>query len=221
MSDSTGRQRPSRGRIVLIVFAGVAALFIAFGVGLSSPWGGHRESSAEDMHGNPVQLDPGATPEPSASARADDGGRLVVDSVGLDVPLGSLSEVNGSVVPPGFRSAYWVRNIGVPVRDAESGTIYVVMHALRNGGTGPGNYLTDIENQRSRVANGAVVVVDGVKFTVTGSQLILKNKIAQSAAVWKSTPGRLVLITCLEHPDGSPSTDNLVVTARLASARAN
>jgi hypothetical protein len=140
--------------------------------------------------------------------------------VGLDVPLGSLSEVDGSIVPPGFRSAYRVRNLGVPVTSAKTGTVYVVMHALRNGGMGPGNYLTDIEHQRSRVANGAAVVVDGVRFTVTGSQLILKNRIAHAAAVWKSTPGRLVLITCLEHPDGSPSTDNLVVTARLASAEA-
>ncbi|WP_052226245.1 class F sortase [Microbacterium mangrovi] len=219
MSTSTDPQRSNRGRVILIVLAGLAAIFIAIGViGFVSQSSAPRGYTAKDMRGNTVQLDPGATPEPSASARPDDGGRLIVASVGLNVPLGSLSAVNGSIVPPGFTSAYWVRNVGVPLSAAKSGTVYVVMHALRNGGMGPGNYLTDIERQRSKVAEGAAVDVDGVKYTVTGSQLIRKNKIAQSASVWKNTPGRLVLITCLEHPDGSPSTDNLVVTAELASA---
>lgn len=218
MSSHIDHRPPKRRRLLVVVLAALAVALIAAGiVAWVSQTSAPHALAGKDMKGNAVQLDPGATPEPAASPRDDDGGRLVIESVGLDVPLGSLAEANGSIVPPGFTSAYWVRNLGVPVKKAASGTVYVVMHALRNGGTGPGNYITDIAHQRSKVDPGAVVEVDGVKYTVTGSQLIRKNRISRSAAVWKAVPGRLVLITCLEHADGSPSTDNVVVTAKLVS----
>ncbi|MCI0158355.1 class F sortase [Leifsonia shinshuensis] len=169
------------------------------------------------MHGNTVQLDPGVSPAPQAAARAVDnaGVRLVVQSVGLNVPLGAINEVDGQIVPPGFSSAYWVRNMGVSIQERASGTVYVVMHSLRNGGVGPGNYLADVAHGRSRLANGATVALDGIEYAVTGSQLIDKAQIAANTVVWANTPDRLILITCLEHANGTPSTQNLVITATL------
>jgi hypothetical protein len=60
------------------------------------------------------------------------------------------------------------------------------------------------------------VTVAGVAYTVTGSTLVDKDRIADDADVWATVPDRLLLITCLEHPDGSPSTQNLVITATRA-----
>ncbi|MDQ1131225.1 hypothetical protein [Microbacterium sp. SORGH_AS_0888] len=129
------------------------------------------------------------------------------------MPLGQLNEVDGQITPPGFTSAYQVRNRGVSPEDSAQGTVVVVMHSLRNGAIGPGNYLIDVDQQRSKLAPGAVVVVAGVAYAVTGSELISKDSIAGQSSVWSNTPNRLVLITCLQRPDGSPSTENLVITA--------
>lgn len=177
--------------------------------------------TAEDLRGNTVQLEPGPTPPPAevVAATPDDGGRLIVDSVGLDVPLGSMNEADGVIVPPGFTSAYWVRNRGVSTADAATGTVYVVMHALRGGAVGPGNYITDVENQQSKLGAGDAIDVDGTRYTVYESHLISKSELPGVQEVWADTPGRLVVITCLQHADGSPSTQNLVVTATLDPSR--
>ncbi|HEX4401972.1 MAG TPA: hypothetical protein VHZ98_11635 [Galbitalea sp.] len=91
---------------------------------------------------------------------------LNVPSVGLDVPLGALNAVDGEITPPGFTSAYWVRNLAVPASGGAARTVFVVMHSLR-GGVAPGNYLTNVQTQTSK----AIVKVAGIDYTVTGSQL--------------------------------------------------
>jgi hypothetical protein len=129
------------------------------------------------------------------------------------VPLGALNGVDGEITPPGFTSAYWVRNLGVPVSGGATGTVFIVMHSLRGGGEAPGNCLANVQTQTSRVKHGAIVEVAGVDYTVTGSELITKTTIFRDSTVWATTPNRLLLITCLEHANGSPSSDNLVITA--------
>lgn len=177
-------------------------------------------AAMRDMNGAPVALDPGAVAPPPASsdAVADTGSRLVVPSVGLDVPLGALDAVDGQITPPGFTSAYRVRNVGVPLADADHGTVYVVMHSLRGGGIGPGNYLTDVDTGRATVAQGATVSVAGVDYTVTGWQTVSKTALANDPGVWADAPGRLVLVTCLELPSGAPSVDNMVIVASRAGS---
>jgi len=172
--------------------------------------------TARDMHGDPVRLEAPVASAAEARATPSGSGRLRVPSVNLDVPLGALDAVRGRITPPGFRSAYLVRDLGVTPEHAASGTVVVVMHSLRGGGTAPGNALTDVDRGRSRVATGAAVRVAGVAYTVTGSTLVDKDRIAEDADVWGEVPDRLLLITCLEHPDGSPSTQNLVITAMRA-----
>jgi hypothetical protein len=201
---------------VLGVVAVIAsALIVGGGVGLWTTLNAPHAGSAVDMRGRTVTLDPGETPIPSASSHAveDTGSRLIVPSVHLDVPLGGLDAVDGQITPPGFTSAYQVRNFGVSPADGASGTVFIVMHSLRNGGVGPGNYITDVARQRSKLAPGAVIEAAGQRYTVTGSELVSKDQLAESADVWSNTPGRLLLITCLENADGSPSTQNLVIDA--------
>lgn len=188
--------------------AAVIALGIA-GLGMARYYGG-----PVDLRGNRVRADDVAPPAASSSAVpavGDD--RFVARSVGLSVPLGALNAVDGVIEPPGFTSAYWVRNEGVAPADSRRGTVFVVMHSLRDGAVGPGNYLIDVDRQRSRVALGAKIQVGGVAYKVTGSQKIDKPDIAHASAIWADTPGRLVVITCLQRPGGGPSLQNIVIEA--------
>ncbi|WP_437582534.1 class F sortase [Paramicrobacterium sp. CJ85] len=166
-----------------------------------------------DMNGKPVTFEAGAKPSPEASPTPDIGTEFEVPSVGLDIPLGALSAVNGEITPPGFTSAYWIRNVGVSPKDADTGTVYVVMHSLRDGAVGPGNYLIDVANERAAVDEGAKILVDGISFSVTSSRHVSKSELPNDAEIWADTTNRLVIITCLQRADGSPSTDNMVIIA--------
>src|SRR5579885_799440 len=71
-----------------------------------------QQKYPKDMAGNPVVVD---QPAQADQARVDAvpavaGMTLRVPSTGLNVPLGKLSEVDGVINPPGFASAYLVRN---------------------------------------------------------------------------------------------------------------
>jgi hypothetical protein len=146
------------------------------------------------------------------------GTRFRVPAVGLDVPLGLLSVVDGQLTPPGFTSVYEVRNLGTSLSEPGSGTVYLVTHSLRGGGRAPGNYLTDVADQKAAVTAGEEIDVGSVRYTVTGTQLITKRSIGAQNALWADTPGRLAVITCLEKPSGAPSTDNLVIYGTLVAA---
>lgn len=171
------------------------------------------QSGPVDLRGNRVQAEDVPSAAASASAVPDTGGQFVVKSVGLDVPLGALNAVDGTVEPPGFTSAYRIRNEGVSTTDSAKGTVFVVMHSLRDGGVGPGNYLIDVEHQKAKVSQGTKIQVDGVTYTVTGSQAVEKRDLSKSSTIWADTPNRLVVITCLQRPQGGPSLDNLVIQA--------
>jgi hypothetical protein len=166
-----------------------------------------------------ITASPTTTPTPSLTAvpapvpAPPIGDQFSVPAVGLKVPLRPLSAKDGQITPPGFQSAYWITNMGVPLSRGSQGTVFVVMHSVRGGGVGPGNYLTNVRAGTSTVANGSTIDVAGVSYHVTGWKTILKGGLATDAEVWANTPGRLVVITCLEHPNGSPSTDNMVITA--------
>lgn len=201
----------------MVVLAVIALLMMLCGIsGLR--WPQARESSTlRDLKGNRVVLDAGESAPPEASAVPDSGQRFVVESVGLDVPLGEVSAVRGQVTPPGFTSAYLVRNEGVGLRDASRGTVFVVMHSLRNGGVGPGNYLFDLSSGRPSVADGAEITVGSRTYRVSSSATIAKSRLAQAQDLWTNEPGRLVVITCLQRPAGGPSLANIILIAQLES----
>ncbi|MEX8034076.1 class F sortase [Microbacterium sp. 20-116] len=196
----------------LIVTAGIA-LGPFFAPPPASAGDGGPSAAQHDLAGNPVQLD-GPDPVPSASATPEGVGRFTAPSVGLDVPLGAMNVVDGVLQPPGFTSAYWVRNLGVSPDRADAGTVFVVMHSLRGGGVGPGNALIDVDAARARIAVGADISVADVHYRVDRTQVVDKTAIGSDADVWANTAGRLVVVTCLQRSDGLPSTENLVIEAR-------
>jgi hypothetical protein len=205
-----------RSVAVLAAVGAISVVLVVVGLsGLAVVRAGDS-ASLTDLNGAAVQLDPGATPAAGSSAVPDIGQRLVVASVGLDVPLGAMNAVDAQITPPTFTSAYLVRNMGVSIADRKSGTVFVVTHSLRHGGVAPGNYLIDVEAQTSRVKRGDQVSLAGVTYVVTGWRLIDKPAIHRTSRVWAAVPGRLQLITCLQHSDGTASTQNLVITATLA-----
>jgi hypothetical protein len=90
------------------------------------------------------------------------------------------------------------------------------MHSVRGGGTGPGDLLIDDVAERARIAPGAVIEVAGVDYAVGSSRAVPKGALPDDAAVWADTPGRLIVITCLQRADGSPSRDDMVIEATRA-----
>ncbi|WP_282848882.1 class F sortase [Microbacterium oxydans] len=177
-----------------------------------------------DLNGNTVQLDSGDASSVDAAvsdAVADVGSRFEVPSVGLDVPLGELNEVDGTITPPGFTSVYRVTNRGVDVTQASSGTVYVATHSLRGGGVAPGNYLIDVDDARPSIAAGETILVAGVHYVVDDSYAVDKSALPARSDVWADEPGRLVVITCLQNPQGTASTQNVVIEAHLATTPAS
>lgn len=166
-----------------------------------------------DMNGNQVRADQAVGSPELAAATPSGLGRFSAPSVGLDVPLGALNVVNGRIEPPGFTSAYWVSNLGVSIDNASSGTVFVTMHSLRNGGVGPGNFLIDVDGQKAKIAEGSTITVDGVRYTTTKSETVAAASIGQDSAIWANTPNRLVVITCMQQLQGGVSVENLVIEA--------
>ena len=213
---------PRATRRRALTAAAVVAASAAVVVGTLSAVGALPAADApRDLAGAPVQAD---VPVPadgdadgSAQPAVDSGlGRLRAPSVGLDVPLGAVDVVDGVVDPPGFTSAYRVRDLGVAPEDAASGTVFVVMHSVRGGGMGPGDLLIDDQAGSARIAPGAVIEVAGVDYAVGSSRAVAKGALPDDAAVWADTPGRLVVITCLQRADGTPSRDDMVIEATRA-----
>lgn len=207
------------------VLAVAAAALLAIGVVTLLPGAARTSVDADaprDMNGNAVQFDPGTMPSAEQEAAIDAAPygeeRFVVPAVGLDVPLAAMNVVDGAVTPPGFDTAYWVRNLGVSPDRAAEGTVYLAMHAMRNGAVGPGNYLIDIDAARARLTPATQIRVGELVYEVTGSVVVRKDQIGADTSVWTDEPGRLVVITCLQRPDGGLSVANVVITAELIEA---
>lgn len=198
---------------LLLVVAG--ALIAAFGSGgQAAPPAG----APTDLAGHPVQVDgasgPSATADPYSAAPWT-GPWLTASSVSLHVPLRTTAVSGGVLTPPGFTSAYRVTNLGVDLAHASAGTVFVVAHALRGGGVAPGNLVENIKKGTSSLGAGDTVKVGSLTYRVTGSHLDAKSSIGDDSTVWANTPGRLVLITCMERPSGAAPTSNLVIEATL------
>ena len=203
-----------------VLWVGVLLLGLLVAVGGTVAWvanqGPPPAVAGVDMRGHPVKVDPGTlNPTTAAAAKVEKGTgqRFVVPSVGLTVPLDSLLVVGGNITPPGFASAYLVRNLGTTLTRAATGTVYVVMHSIRGGGVGPGNYLQNSKTGATSLHTGDIITVGGVDYRMASSTLVLKTQLPADSNVWANIPGRLIVITCLENADGSPSTKNLIITA--------
>lgn len=219
-APGTAGRATSRWRIVALTALAVGLIAVGI-VGIirnvPGPVIPPGTTTTTDMAGNIVAADPGSGADPATLSQMavvpSTGERFAVPSVGLDVPLGSLKVVGGLVDPPGFTAAYWVRNEGVSPALATQGTVFVAMHSLRGGGVAPGNYLIDVAQGRATVAVGSKITVGPVTYRVTGTHVIAKPTLPFQDAIWANVPNRLVVITCLQRPDGHRSVDNVVITA--------
>lgn len=209
------RRRRRRDWLVMVAATTAAGVGVALLVAAATGGGSRAKSEHADVAG----LDPGTLPPPATiqamHSVPDVGLRFVARSVGLDVPLGELTMVDGNITPPGISSAYMIRNLGVPLSDATSGTVFVVMHSCRNACHAPGDWLTNRAAGTPSLADGSLITVGELTYRVTGWQKYAKASIGTQPDVWAAKPGRLVVITCLELPTGEEPVDNLVITAQL------
>lgn len=209
----TSRRGLGAPRIVILALLSIVAI-VAATCTVSTYL--HEQSFPKDMKGNPVVVESVAAPKNHAVPQVD-GMTLRVPSQKLSVPLGELDQVDGVIDPPGFASAYLVRNHGANLGNAVDGTVYVVMHSCRGGATCPGNYLINIATGEASVQPGADVYVAGLHYRVTGSHSVYKPDVSSDADIWQNSPGKLVLLTCLQVPAQTKSIDNMVITAQLVS----
>jgi hypothetical protein len=175
-----------------------------------------------DMQGNIVVPDDPEMSDPTFLASADavsgDQGNFRVPAVGLECPLGSVNAVNGVLNPPGFSDAYVVRNMGVRLADASTGTVYVITHSVHGGGSSPGNYLIDVTNGTTSLKPGDEIYVGDKKYLFTESRIMPKEELGSHSDLFVDVPGRLILITCLQTPKQDKSYDNIVMIGQLAES---
>lgn len=171
-----------------------------------------------DLDGRPVVLDD--VPDAAAADPVPTGGTFAAPRQGLEVPLVEMNVVRDVINPPTLTDAFLVRGFGSP-REPGSGLVVVAMHAVR-GGNAPGNAFFTMGATESplTVEVGDPLVVDGVEFAVTGSQVLGKDAAASSDAVWgrpAERDGELVVITCLQRTwEWGSAADNLVIFAQRA-----
>lgn len=137
---------------------------------------------------------------------------LSVPSLGLEVPLGTIVPENGEVTPPEFDRAYVVDGYSVSPENAEQGSIYVVFHSERHA-HGIGNNFFNQSTGEPIIGTEEIVTVHGVDYKVLSTEAVRKDELANRSDIWKPTPGRLFLITCLQNAEGTPSTHNFIITA--------
>lgn len=143
------------------------------------------------------------------------GKRFKAPSVGLDVQLGAMSEVDGLVRPTNFTNAFTIRNrgIGENLKKAKNGTLYIAMHATDVGSIAPGNFLVDNTNRTNRLKEGDTVEVGKLKYKITEYKREGKNLIAQDKELWDGkVKNRIVILTCFPN-----SADNAVFIGELVS----
>jgi hypothetical protein len=218
------RLTPRRRRAALAV-AAVLALVGTFVLvaGLSA---GRGEAA---LH--PVSAAPSATaaPRPEASATAppsvpaprftpSSDVRLVVPSLGMELPLLPMTPVGDTIDPPLLTAGYWIEPYGAPVGDAAeaTNTLYVAAHSAGYGEDGFDPLIAE-GGRGSALAAGDVVEVrtptGTVRYTVRSTHRYGKDELPGADEVWEVSPGRLVLVTCFQRADGSAATENLVVVA--------
>ncbi|ROS48416.1 class F sortase [Frigoribacterium sp. PhB24] len=210
----TAHRRGRRRWELLTAAAGVSATFAFVIAGITHPGlGADQPGRAHDLAGNIVV--PEATGFSDVVPVPAGAGELVIPKTGLRVEIAALRETDRVINPPGFDKAYWVQNRGVGLAQASAGTVFIAMHSLRGGGVGPGNYLIDVEHRRSKLQVGDDVFVGSAKYRVKATDAIEKTRLGQAESVWDETPGKLVLITCLQRPEGGESLQNIVIEAQL------
>jgi hypothetical protein len=144
--------------------------------------------------------------------------RLVIPSVGVDLPLLAMTPSGGTIDPPLLTAGYWIEPYGAPVGDAAeaTNTLYVAAHSAGSGDDGFDPLIAGGGADGTLVAGDVAVVrtpAGTVRYTVRSAHRYGKDELPGADEVWQVVPGRLVLITCFQRADGREATENLVVVA--------
>jgi hypothetical protein len=139
-------------------------------------------------------------------------GDLVVESVGLAMPLSEMSVVGGVINPPELDQAYVVRDYAQP-GDTEHMSV-IALHSISSEDI-PGNRLIDVDSAAATVSPGDSIVVQGHEYEVTSAYTQDKESASLDNALWEDRGGKLLLFTCLQLPEGGPTVDNVIVQAQL------
>ncbi|WP_448613633.1 sortase domain-containing protein [Modestobacter sp. URMC 112] len=212
-------RRPGRRTAAL---SGLAALgltgAVVLGAGLSTdPAPGAGGQAPAELTAAPL---PGAPPTstPSAHTTPSSAVHVRVPAVDLDLPVLPLTTQRGVIDPPLLTAAYWIEPYGEPVGSAgqAENTLYLAAHSAGRGSDGFDPLLGPGEGGSALGAGDQVEVSTPggtVSYTVERTARYDKDDLAGAAEVWEASPGRLVLITCLQREAGRTSTENLVVFA--------
>jgi hypothetical protein len=224
------RLTPRRRRIALAVAAVlaltgalvlVAGLSAGRGTAALHPVAG--APSAQTSSGPRSEAPGTTTPSPVARYTPSSDVRLVVPSLGVDLPLLPMTPSGDTINPPLLTAGYWIEPYGAPVGDAAeaTNTLYVAAHSAGYGADGFDPLIAD-DGAGSTLASGDVVEVrtptGTVRYTVRSTHRYGKDELPDAEEVWAVSPGRLVLVTCFQRADGREATENLVVVAEAQAS---
>jgi len=135
--------------------------------------------------------------------------RLLIPTVDLDAELVEVGIVNGAMnLSDDLTVAFIAREDNLPT--------VVALHSStltdELGSIAIGNRLWDRDTQQPLLGTGRTLYVDGTPYITTGWEIMDKDELA-AASVF-SGADTLLLISCAQKTDGTPSTDNLVITAK-------
>lgn len=169
-----------------------------------------------------LQVEEPVAPEDASEEQQDDpvapvaSPSLSVPSLDLTVPLEGVRVTNGEVTPPEFDRAYLVDGYSTSLNSAADGRFVVVFHSKRDG-SGIGNAFFNQQTGHPTVLAGDTIVVGGNSYRVREISAVSKEQMPERVDVWEAPPGTLALITCLQNPQRTASTENFIVLADLVS----
>jgi len=150
-----------------------------------------------------------AVPPAVALAAAGPPRSVVVDSLGIDAPVVSITTQGTSLDPPDDPQVlgWWS---GGADAGAARGTSLVTGHTVNAGG----GAMDDLEQVRVGAEIQVTTAQGTIRYVTESVQVLDKDTIARQAPQLFSqeVPGRLVLVTC-EDWDGTGYRSNVVVTA--------
>lgn len=199
----------------LLAVAGTLVLLAGRGSTPLQPASAAPSATAAPRAGVPARATPSV---PAARYTPSSDVRLVVPSLGMDLPMLPMTPDGDTIDPPLLTAAYWIEKYGAPSGDAAgaTNTLYVAAHSAGHGSDGFDPLIAD-DGRGSTLSAGDVVEVrtptGTVRYTVTSTHRYGKDELPGAGDVWEVSPGRLVLITCFQRDDGSIATENLVVVA--------
>jgi hypothetical protein len=195
----------------------VGALTAGRGEAALHPVSAVPSATAGPRSGAPSEAAPTPSVPPARYTPSSDV-RLVVPSLGVDLPLLPMTPHGDTIDPPLLTAGYWIEPYGAPVGSAAeaTNTLYIAAHSAGYGDDGF-DPLIAADGRGSTLAAGDVVEVrtptGTVRYTVQSTRRYGKDELPDADEVWEVSPGRLVLVTCFQRADGSIATENLVVVA--------